>query len=158
VDKIDEILARPYSRVLIPDPSGLYAAQVVEFQGCLADGETPEAAYDNLEDAARSWIAACLDAGMPIPEPMSSQGYSGTISLRLPRSLHRRAAEQAQRDGTSLNQYLVAAIAARAGAEDLLPVIASRLDSRLDKLARRNPRTARVTEMLEPRTHARRNG
>lgn len=31
--------------------------------------------------------------------------YSGKISLRLPKSLHRELAEQAKREGVSLNQY-----------------------------------------------------
>jgi hypothetical protein len=43
--------------------------------------------------------------------PAEDQGYSGKIALRLPRSLHRQAALMADRDGVSLNQYLVVAIA-----------------------------------------------
>src|SRR3989304_3764734 len=127
-------LRKPYARVIIPDDEGRYAAQVLEFPGCYSEGESPEEAYKNLEEAAQNWIESALAQSFPIPPPFATQGYSGTISLRLPKSLHRRAAECAHRDGVSLNQFLVAAIASRLGAEDLLGTIASKLDDRLDRL------------------------
>jgi predicted RNase H-like HicB family nuclease len=133
---VNQIVAKPYARVFTPDPSGGYAAQVLEFPGCFSDGDTPDEAYRNLQEAAENWVEAALAQGMAIPEPFATQGYSGTVSLRLPRSIHRRAAEYAHKDGVSLNQFLLSAIAARVGAEDLLPVIASKLDSRLDRLER----------------------
>ncbi len=129
-----QYLRKPYARVIMPDDSGRYAAQVLEFAGCFAEGDTPEEAYENLEEAAENWVDSADSQGMAIPEPFASQGYSGTVSLRLPRSMHRRAAEFAHRDGVSLNQFLVSAIAARVGAEDLLAVLADRLDDRLARV------------------------
>jgi predicted HicB family RNase H-like nuclease len=41
---------------------------------------------------------------------------SGAIALRLPKSLHRQAALCAARDGVSVNQWLLMAIAAHVGA------------------------------------------
>ena len=128
---VAQYLRKPYARVIIPDDSGRYAAQVLEFPGCFAEGDTPEEAYKNLEGAAENWVDIAHSQGMAIPEPFASQGYSGTISLRLPKSMHRRAVQYAHRDGVSLNQFLVSAIAARVGAEDLLAVLADRLDDRL---------------------------
>lgn len=128
-----QCLRRPYARVIIPDDLGRYAAQVLEFPGCFAEGNTPEEAYENLEEAAENWVDSARSQGMAIPEPFASQGYSGAISLRLPKSIHRRAAEHAHRDGVSLNQFLVSAVAARVGAEDLLTLLAERLDYRLDR-------------------------
>lgn len=130
-------LRKAYARIIIPDDEGRYAAQILEFPGCFSEGESPEEAYKNLEEAAENWIESARAQGMAIPQPFATQGYSGTISLRLPKSLHRRAAELAHRDGVSLNQFLVAAIAARAGAEDLLATIASKLDERLHQLQSR---------------------
>lgn len=123
---VREYLQRPYARVLVPDDDGTYAAQVLEFPGCYSQGDTPKEAYQNLEEAAENWIESALAQDFPIPPPFANQGYSGTISLRLPKSLHRRAAAFAQRDGVSLNQFLVTAIAARLGAEDLLAAMISR--------------------------------
>jgi predicted RNase H-like HicB family nuclease len=131
---INQILAKPYARVFTPDPSGGYAAQVLEFPGCFSDGDTPDEAYRNLQEAAENWVEAALAQGMAIPEPFATQGYSGTVSLRLPRSIHRRAAQYASRDGVSLNQFFVSAVAARIGAEDQAAAIAARIDDRLDRL------------------------
>lgn len=131
-----QYLQRPYARVIMPDEVGRYAAQILEFPGCFSEGDTPDEAYRNLQDAAESWLESVLGQGMAIPEPFATQGYSGTVSLRLPKSIHRRAAEYAHKDGVSLNQFLVSAIAWRVGAEDLLGVIASNLDDRLDGLER----------------------
>lgn len=127
-------LQKPYSRIIIPDDEGLYAAQILEFPGCFSDGQSPEEAYSNLEEAADNWIESALAQGMQIPEPFATQGYSGTISLRLPKSLHRRAAQFAHRDGVSLNQFLVSAVAQRLGAEDGVSAVASKLDERLDRI------------------------
>jgi antitoxin HicB len=134
---VAQYLRKPYARVIIPDDSGRYAAQVLEFPGCFAEGDTPEEAYENLQEAAENWVESAQSQGMAIPEPFATQGYSGTISLRLPKSMHRRAVEYAHRDGVSLNQFLVSAIAARVGAEDLLTVLANKLDDHLARLSTR---------------------
>lgn len=124
-------LKEPYSRILIPNEDGTYSAEIFEFPGCFAEGATPDEAIRNLEAAAESWIEASLAQGLEIPEPAMNQGYGGKIALRLPRSLHRQAARMAERDGTSLNQFLVTAIAARVGAEDFFTRLAERFEQRL---------------------------
>ena len=118
----------------MPDGTGRYAAQILEFPGCFSEGATLEEAYENLQEAAESWLESALSQRMAIPEPFVSQGYSGTVSLRLPKSIHRRAAQYAHRDGVSLNQFLVSAIAARVGAEDQAAAIISRFDEYLGLL------------------------
>ena len=132
--RVSQIVRKPYARIIVPDGEGGYAAQVLEFPGCFADGESPEEAYSNLEEVAESWVESALAQGFPVPPPVATQGHSGTVSLRLPKSLHKRAVELANRDGVSLNQFLVTAIAGRVGAENLTETIASKLDDRLDRL------------------------
>jgi predicted RNase H-like HicB family nuclease len=113
---VDEILKRSYSRVLRPAEEGGYNAEILEFPGCVTQGETLEEAYANLEDAARGWLEAVIELGQNVPEPTAENEYSGKIVLRLPRSLHRTAATLSQRDGVSLNTFLATAIAERVGA------------------------------------------
>jgi predicted RNase H-like HicB family nuclease len=132
----EEYLKEPYARVLLPDgETGTYAAEILEFPGCIAQGDTPEEAYRNLEEAAKGWIQAALDLDQDIPEPWVNQGYSGRVALRLPRSLHRRAAQLAEREGTSLNQFLVAAVAEKVGASDLYERLTQRLAQRSIQVA-----------------------
>ncbi|HEX9989278.1 MAG TPA: type II toxin-antitoxin system HicB family antitoxin [Chloroflexia bacterium] len=123
-------LKEPYSRVLIPNQDGTYSAEILEFPGCFAEGDTADEAIRNLEAAAESWVEVSLAQGLEIPEPAMNQGYGGKIALRLPRNLHRRATQMAERDGTSLNQFLVSAIAARVGAEDLYTRLVERFERR----------------------------
>jgi len=134
-DMIREYVAQPYSRILVPDGSGRYFAEVLEFPGCFSEGDTPGQAMDNLNEAMEAWIEAALDSDQRIPEPIATAGYSGRVLLRLPKSIHREAARRAEIDRISLNQFLVAAIAARVGADDLVDAIADKLTSRLQIVA-----------------------
>ncbi len=113
-----DVLKKPYARILIPEDDGTYSADILEFPGCHAEGDTPSEAISNLEEAAASWIEAALEQGQAIPPPMVVHGYSGNINLRLPKSIHKQAARFAARDRVSLNQFFASAIATRVGAED----------------------------------------
>ena len=118
---LEHYLASPYSRIVIPDvESGTFSARIMEFPGCVAQGSTLDEAYANLEAVARSWIEAALEVGQNIPEPAAAETYSGRVLVRFPKSLHRRASEAAAQDGTSLNQFVVAAVAERVGAQTRL--------------------------------------
>lgn len=102
-----EMMQRPYEHVLIPEAEGGYSAYISEFEGCLAEGETPEEALQNLEETAIAWIEAEIEAGRDIPDAWNDQKYSGKLLLRFPKSLHRQLARQAEKEGVSLNQYVV---------------------------------------------------
>jgi predicted RNase H-like HicB family nuclease len=115
--RIEEYIKKPYSRIIYPNDDGSYSAEILEFFGCYSDGNTADEAIKNIEDAARSWIFTCLDEGIEIPEPFNNQEYNGKIALRLPRSLHRQAVMLAEREGISLNQFLLSSISERVGRE-----------------------------------------
>ena len=110
-----EYLSQPYGRVVVPEPDGSYRAEIIEFPGCIATGETASDALSNLERVAESWLEVTLAKGQSVPEPIENTGYSGKLMLRLPKSLHRKAAHAAQRDGVSLNQFIIASIAEQVG-------------------------------------------
>lgn len=106
-----EILKKPYGRTIVPEPDGTFRAEIVEFPGCIATGDTAAEALAKLEDVAESWLEAVLLKTQPIPEPIENiDGFSGKLVVRLPKSLHKKAAHMAARDGVSLNQFIVAGI------------------------------------------------
>lgn len=112
-----DYLKKPYTRVLIPDEeSGTFTARILEFTGCIAQGDNPAEAYERLEVAAESWIEAALEMGQEIPEPASDAQFSGRFALRLPRGLHRASAQAAALEGVSLNQFIVTTLAEKVGA------------------------------------------
>jgi len=131
-----EYLQKPYSRVVIPDEeSGTYTAQILEFPGCITEGDTPQEAYERLEDVALSWIEAALDMGQDIPSPWSNHEYGGKVALRLPKGLHKQVALAAERDGTSVNQFIVMAISEKVGASKFYNYLIEEFDRRLAQTA-----------------------
>lgn len=53
------------------EEGGGWLAEVPDLPGCISDGDTPEEAVKNVEDALRSWIVTANEFGDPIPEPGS---------------------------------------------------------------------------------------
>lgn len=99
-------------RPLSEEEGGGWLAEFPDLPGCLADGDTPEGAAHEAADALRSYLATAAEMGRKVPPPISSaQSYSGRWVIRAPRTLHRRLAERARREGVSLNQFTVALLA-----------------------------------------------
>jgi predicted HicB family RNase H-like nuclease len=110
-----EMLNKPYVRQVAPQPDGLFKAEILEFPGCFAVGDTAAEALASLEEVAVDWIAATIAQGQDIPEPTESTAYSGKLVLRMSKTLHRKAAQFALRDGVSLNQFIVNCVAEHVG-------------------------------------------
>ena len=92
--------------VIPEDEGGGYLASIPLLPGCMTDGETVEEAYTNLQDAKREWIIDMLDRGLPINEPNMKPRFSGRFVVRVPKTLHRLLAEESEREGISLNQFV----------------------------------------------------
>jgi predicted RNase H-like HicB family nuclease len=56
-------------RPLPPADGGGYIALVLDLPGCTSDGETPEEALANAQDAIACWIEAAHELGRPVPKP-----------------------------------------------------------------------------------------
>ena len=110
-----EVLTKPYVRQVVPQPDGLFKAEILEFPGCFAIGDTATEALSNLEEVVVDWVAASIAQHQDIPEPTESTGYSGKTVLRMSKTLHKKAAQFARRDGVSLNQFIVNCLAEHVG-------------------------------------------
>jgi predicted RNase H-like HicB family nuclease len=113
--EISDYLKRPYGRLVVPEEDGTFRAEIIEFPGCIAIGDTAPEALGMLEEVAASWLEAALDNGQSIPEPMENTDFSGKLVVRLPKSLHKKASYTADREGVSLNQFIVTALATHVG-------------------------------------------
>ena len=47
-----------------------YIVTVPDLPGCMADGENPNEAYENVKIVMREWMETAQAAGRPIPEPV----------------------------------------------------------------------------------------
>jgi antitoxin HicB len=96
-------------RPLTEDEGGGWLITFPDLPGCMSDGETPEDAIKNGEDALKRWIQACKDTERDIPEPGDSG--SGKFITRIPKSLHARLISRAKQEGVSMNALVSSFIA-----------------------------------------------
>jgi antitoxin HicB len=140
---LEEYLTLTYPIELVADTEqGGYFAQHPTLPGCMAQGETADEAVASLNEARKEWMAARLAARLPIPEPASTQP-SGKVLLRMPSWMHAELTALAEREGTSLNQLLVSALASHLGTrsqstqmDELLAEVRSLKDALQTKSAR----------------------
>ena len=100
----------PYEISVIPSPEGGYVATIPDLPGCITQGDTRLEVLEMIEDAKLCWLEAALDMGQPIDEPDFDR-YNGRLNLRIPKSLHRKLAENAKLEGVNLNQLAIYLIA-----------------------------------------------
>ena len=69
-----------YTVIVQPLPAedgGGFVASVPDLPGCMSDGETPEEALVNVQDAILAWIEAARDVGRKVPKPSSQLALTG---------------------------------------------------------------------------------
>lgn len=98
-----------------------YIAIASDLPGCSAFGESEAEALTELDHAIEAWIEAAQAAGNPIPAPSRpavAADFSGKLLVRMPRTLHKRLAEDARTENVSLNQFIVMILAEYRGASE----------------------------------------
>ena len=86
-----------------------YIATLPAWQNAKTHGTTLEEASRNAHEVLGMLIQNARRRGERCPEPNTR--HSGNLRLRLPVSLHNRLAREAEREGVSLNQWIVAKLA-----------------------------------------------
>jgi len=112
--EITRRLAMPYARELVRNADCTWFGRIVEFPGCMTEGDTQADVIEMLDDAMSAWIAAKIEDNETIPEPISAEDFSGKFMVRLPKTLHRDLARRAESEGVSLNQYVTTTLARHA--------------------------------------------
>ena len=94
------------------DERGGYLIAFPDYPGCMADGETPEAAIAEGRDALASYVATLRELGRPIP--LAAKGSEQTLDEPIAASVQKALASRANAEGIS-----VRALVARLLAEGL---------------------------------------
>ena len=99
-----------------------FVGRVSEFPNISSYEDTYDEARLMVIDSINSLHKIAIEDGVSFPEPIPSldEEYSGRVTLRMPKSLHAKIAQQAILEDVSVNQYLVTAIATYAGEVDVL--------------------------------------
>ena len=124
--ELEKYLAMAYPINIVADEDGGYVVSYPDLPGCITQVDTLDEMPSMAREIFELWVESELEVGHDIPPPTYPEEYSGKFNLRLPKSLHRRLAESAERDGVSLNQYVVSLLEAGDAV--------SRIERRLDGL------------------------
>lgn len=90
------------------DGDSLFEATVAEFPDVAVYGESFQEAYEGAIATIDSAVFMLTKSGLEAPKPlMPEREFSGRITLRLSKSLHRAVSLQAVAEGVSLNQHIV---------------------------------------------------
>jgi antitoxin HicB len=104
-------------RRLTGDEGGGYLVEYPDVPYCIADGKTAGEAIRHGRVALEACLVTIAESGRPIPA-LPSKASSGQWRQRVPKSLHARLVERAEREGVSLNALVVALIAEGMGKRD----------------------------------------
>ncbi len=109
---LEEYLELNYPFRVDADTDGGYVITFSDLPGCMTQVEDVGEIGAAAEEVRRLWIMTEYEDAAEIPLPSYPEEYSGKFNLRLPKSLHRRLAELAEREAVSLNQLVVSLLAA----------------------------------------------
>lgn len=93
---------------LSDDDGGGYIAYIPQLD-CYGDGETIEDAIKDVRQVAEDIIQLANEDGKEIPNPQYykvTDDYSGKLTLRIPKSLHKQVTERAMKENCSINQLI----------------------------------------------------
>ncbi len=113
---IDPLEYNIITRRVVVDGQPLFEARVKEFPDVREYAEDLMEAYELVVDTIQATAEAFEQIDRALPDPMVPQDeFSGRITLRLPKSLHRLLSLIAEEEAISLNQFLVNVLAFRRG-------------------------------------------
>ena len=103
-------LGYPFQAIADED-SGGWVIVFPDLPGCMTQIDTLDERPYMANEARELWLETTYEIGQDIPLPSYPEAFSGKFNLRLPKSLHRQLSESAEREGVSLNQYVITVLA-----------------------------------------------
>ncbi|BAU57114.1 hypothetical protein HH1059_04410 [Halorhodospira halochloris] len=98
-----------------------FEARVRELPDVAEYADTFQEAYELAIDTIATTAEALAEQGKRMPAPaMVNDEYSGRITVRVPRNLHRELAEAAEKENVSLNQLIAGALGVYVGVRGVL--------------------------------------
>lgn len=122
------------------DGEQLYVARVLELPDVEEYADTVDEARELAIDTINASRELCLEQGIAFPEPHNFSeldNVSGRITLRLPKSLHASLIKEAEVEGVSLNQHLVASLAVRYGQSSMSHSLQEKIENYFSRFYKR---------------------
>ncbi len=86
-----------------------------DLPGCASFGDTAAEAIESLNEVRELWLKGQVESKGSAPEPRSPEEFSGRFVVRLPKWLHRILDQEARRQSSSLNTFVVSLLSAGVG-------------------------------------------
>lgn len=110
-------------RRILAEEGPCFEARVRELPDVAEYADTYQEAYQLAVDTIETTAEALRERGRRMPDPAPvSDDYSGRVTVRVPRHLHRELALAAEAEGVSLNLFIATALAAHTGTRMKAPV------------------------------------
>lgn len=109
-----------YRKTVFPytnkDGSTVWVVEFPDLPGCSAVGNTEEEALAESKVASELWLDEYFEENKCYPVPKEiSNSFSGRLLVRMPKTLHKELAAEAEEEGVSLNSLVVALLAQNYG-------------------------------------------
>ena len=89
------------------DEHGKFKAYVPEFEDLTAYGDSYQEAFSAIQEALNKKIEELKNENLTLPQALTISRYSGQLRLRMPKTLHQELTQEAEKEGISLNAYMV---------------------------------------------------
>ena len=127
---LEDYFHLPYAVTLTPEEEGGFTVEISDLPGCVSQGESEAEALGNIYEAKQLWLETAFEAGDSIPLPGHMADHSGRLVVRFPKPVHRQLAEAADRNGVSLDNFVLSLLSKEAGAS----AVAAELQDEVRKL------------------------
>lgn len=132
---------------LSKEDGGGYLAHIPQLD-CYGDGETVEAAIADVYTVAEDLIEIAGEDGKEVPMPQyyrDMDEFSGKLSIRLPKTLHKQLSLRAKMEECSINQLVATYISMGVG--DAYGRVASLVEKQEDSIGNANLLLSLTKEM-----------
>lgn len=94
-----------------------WVAEFIDVPGCVGGGNTKIEAITEAEENLQFHLEGLRELGLPIPSAsnVAEEKYSGKLSLRIGKELHRKITYAAENDDVSINQFIVETLSEKVG-------------------------------------------
>lgn len=117
--------------------AGYYLVFLPDFghSACSATGESIQEALNNLAEVKQTVLQHYLESGITVPGPSGDPTRQTSLQqmpLRIPRDLHRRLRDDAQRAGLSLNTHVLRLLSEHSARQSIVDALRSEIDRLLE--------------------------
>ncbi len=86
-----------------------YVVEFIDFPGITGGGNTQEEAFQVADEALEMYFEVLKSEGRTIPS-VTNFKTSGRITLRIPKTMHLKVIEMSEKEGVSINTFIIDAL------------------------------------------------